>query len=74
MNRIPLHPVARTLQIQVLRHNPFDPASAPRLQTFEVEEADAMTLLSPSTKSASGRTPPCNLTSSAAAASAAAAA
>jgi len=44
MNRIPLHPVARTLQIQVLRHNPMDPASKPRLQTFEVEEADAMTL------------------------------
>ena len=44
MNRIPLHPAARTLQIQVLRHNPLDPASTPRLQSFEVEEADAMTL------------------------------
>ncbi|MEE4145091.1 MAG: fumarate reductase iron-sulfur subunit [Halieaceae bacterium] len=44
MNRIPLHQAARTLRIQVLRHNPRDPDSQPRLQTFEVEEADAMTL------------------------------
>jgi len=44
MNQIPLQAAARTLQIQVLRHNPRDPASTPRLQTFMVEEADAMTL------------------------------
>jgi fumarate reductase iron-sulfur subunit len=44
MNRIPLRHAARTLQIQVLRHNPRDPASVPHLQTFEVEEADTMTL------------------------------
>jgi len=44
MNRIPLQHVARTLQIQVLRHNPRDPDSEPHLQTFEVEEADTMTL------------------------------
>jgi fumarate reductase iron-sulfur subunit len=44
VNRIPLHPVQRTLQIQVLRHNPRDPASEPHLQTYEVEEADSMTL------------------------------
>jgi len=44
MNQIPVHPVARTLQIDILRHNPRDPDSEPRLQSFEVEEADAMTL------------------------------
>ena len=44
MNRIPLRQAARTLRIQVLRHNPRDPDSQPRLQTFEIEEADAMTL------------------------------
>ena len=44
MNKIPLQAAARTLQIQILRHNPRDPASTPRLQTFMVEEADAMTL------------------------------
>jgi fumarate reductase iron-sulfur subunit len=44
MKQIPLHTAARTLQITILRHNPRDPASTPRLQTFKVEEADAMTL------------------------------
>lgn len=44
MKQIPVHTVARTLQIEILRHNPCDPDSVPRLQTFEVEEADAMTL------------------------------
>jgi len=44
MNQIPLRQVARTLEIRILRHNPRDPASVPGLQTFEVEEADAMTL------------------------------
>ncbi len=44
MKQIPLHAAARTLQIKILRHNPRDPASTPRLQTFKVEEADAMTL------------------------------
>ena len=44
MNKIPLQAAARTLQIQILRHNPRDPASTPRLQTFMVEEADSMTL------------------------------
>ncbi len=44
MNRIPLRQAARTLRIQILRHNPRDPDSQPRLQTFEIEEADAMTL------------------------------
>jgi len=44
MNQIPLQTVARTLQIRILRHNPRDPASTPRLETFKVDEADAMTL------------------------------
>ena len=44
MNRIPLREANRTLQIQVMRHNPQDPDSAPKLQTFEVEESDTMTL------------------------------
>ena len=44
MNQIPLTQAARTLHIQVLRHNPRDPASEPRLQTYEVEEAETMTL------------------------------
>jgi len=44
MNKIPLQAAARTLRIQILRHNPRDPASTPRLQAFMVEEADAMTL------------------------------
>ena len=34
----------RALKINVLRHNPQDPASVPRLQTYDVEEADGMTL------------------------------
>jgi fumarate reductase iron-sulfur subunit len=34
----------RALKINVLRHNPQDPASVPRLQTYAVEEADGMTL------------------------------
>jgi fumarate reductase iron-sulfur subunit len=34
----------RTLSISVLRHNPSDPASTPRMETFEIEEADGMTL------------------------------
>jgi succinate dehydrogenase iron-sulfur subunit len=34
----------RTLQIQVVRHNPCDANSEPHLQTFMVEEADSMTL------------------------------
>tara|TARA_R110001599_G_scaffold353883_1_gene602256 strand:+ start:46122 stop:46868 length:747 start_codon:yes stop_codon:yes gene_type:complete len=44
MKQIPLRTVARTLQIQILRHNPQDPASSPRMQSYSVEEADAMTL------------------------------
>lgn len=34
----------RRLRVHVVRHNPQDPASAPRLQTYEVEEAHGMTL------------------------------
>jgi fumarate reductase iron-sulfur subunit len=34
----------RRLRLHVLRHNPQDPASVPRLQTFELTESDGMTL------------------------------
>jgi fumarate reductase iron-sulfur subunit len=44
MKHIPVRQVARTLQIQILRHNPYDPDSTPQLQCFEIEEADTMTL------------------------------
>jgi fumarate reductase iron-sulfur subunit len=35
---------ARRLRFHVLRHNPRDPESVPHLQTYELEEADGMTL------------------------------
>ena len=44
MSEIPLQQVGRILHIHILRHNPCDPASEAHLQTFELEEADAMTL------------------------------
>lgn len=44
MSQIPVQQLGRTLQISILRHNPRDPNSEPHLQTFQVEEADAMTL------------------------------
>ena len=44
MEHIPATQLARTLRIQILRHNPRDPDSMPHLQTFELEEADTMTL------------------------------
>jgi fumarate reductase iron-sulfur subunit len=34
----------RLLKISVLRYNPQDPTSEPRMQTFELEETDGMTL------------------------------
>jgi fumarate reductase iron-sulfur subunit len=34
----------RRLTIRVLRHNPQDPSSVPRMQAYELEEADGMTL------------------------------
>lgn len=44
MDQIPVVKAHRTLQINILRHNPHDPDSTPRLQRFELEEADTMTL------------------------------
>jgi fumarate reductase iron-sulfur subunit len=44
MDRIPVTEVHRSLQINILRHNPHDPDSIPRLQSFRIEEADTMTL------------------------------
>ena len=43
MNQIPVIQT-RMLNIRILRHNPQDAASSPHLQTFQVEEADSMTL------------------------------
>ena len=43
MNTIPVTQ-QRTLNNSVLRHNPADPDCEPHLQTFQVEDADAMTL------------------------------
>ena len=37
-------PDARQLEISVLRYNPHDPDSQPRMQTYELTEAPAMTL------------------------------
>src|SRR4051794_38209338 len=34
----------RELKISVLRYNPQDPASVPHMQTYDLEEADGMTL------------------------------
>jgi len=44
MNRIPVKQMSRTLHIRILRHNPHDPDSVPQIQSFELEEADTMTL------------------------------
>jgi fumarate reductase iron-sulfur subunit len=44
VNTIPLSQAARTLQIHILRHNPQDPDSVPKFQTYALEEADTMTL------------------------------
>jgi fumarate reductase iron-sulfur subunit len=35
---------SRTLTIRVMRHDPSNPTSEPHLQTYELEEADGMTL------------------------------
>ncbi len=32
------------LKFHIMRHNPLDPASVPRLQTYELEQAESMTL------------------------------
>ncbi len=44
MDQIPVTPAPRTLRIDILRHNPCDPESEPHMQTFELQEADTMTL------------------------------
>src|SRR5437899_2989763 len=36
--------VNRTLKISALRFNPQEPGSVPRMQTYEIEEAEGMTL------------------------------
>lgn len=42
-DRIPMRE-SRRLSIRVLRYNPYDEGSRPHMQTFEVDEADGMTL------------------------------
>jgi fumarate reductase iron-sulfur subunit len=37
-------PMNRTLKVSVLRFNPQDPESVPHMQTYEIEEAEGMTL------------------------------
>jgi fumarate reductase iron-sulfur subunit len=44
MEMIPVAKAPRILHIDILRANPQDPQSTPRLQRFELEEADTMTL------------------------------
>ena len=39
--------VTRKLNISVLRFNPHEPGSVPRMQTYEIEEAENMTCSSP---------------------------
>ena len=41
---MPTEPVTRQLKISVLRFNPQEPGSVPRMQTYEIEEAEQMTL------------------------------
>ena len=41
---MPTEPVTRQLKISVLRFNPQEPGSMPRMQTYEIEEAEQMTL------------------------------
>jgi len=41
---MPTEPVKRRLKISILRFNPQEPGSVPRIQTYEIEEAEAMTL------------------------------
>ena len=41
---MPTESVNRTLKISVLRFNPQDPESVPHMQTYEIEEAEGMTL------------------------------
>ena len=49
MTVIPLHAAAtagqrRALKIRILRYNPQEPGSVPHLQTYELEQAEGMTL------------------------------
>jgi fumarate reductase iron-sulfur subunit len=41
---MPKEPVNRRLKISILRFNPHDPTSVPHMQTFEIDEAENMTL------------------------------
>ena len=39
-----LHPVTRKLKISILRFNPQERESVPRMVTYELDEAEGMTL------------------------------
>ena len=41
---IALTELGRTLTVKILRHNPADPDSVPHFESYELEEADSMTL------------------------------
>src|SRR5918995_5452145 len=41
---MPKEPVKRTLKISILRFNSQEPGSVPRMQTYEIDEAENMTL------------------------------
>ena len=44
LRRHPASQTARRLSVNILRHNPADPASVAHLQAFAIEEAEGMTL------------------------------
>ena len=64
----------RKLKISILRFNPQERGSVPRMVTYELDEAEGMTLLWRSTRFAKSKSRRSSSTSSAAPASAAAAA
>jgi fumarate reductase iron-sulfur subunit len=44
LRRKPAAQSPRRLSLNILRHNPADPASVPQMQAYEIEEAEGMTL------------------------------
>ena len=64
--------LTRKLKISILRYNPQEPGNVPRMETYEIEEAENMTLFIALMRFARSKSRPCSSTSSAAPASAAA--
>ena len=50
----------RKISFDILRYNPQDPATAPRMQTYRIEEAESMTLFIALNEIRGIKTPPCN--------------